>query len=181
MPASVWILYLEQEFVYVDDAAVVEAGGKTLRRVFDLSARWELTDWLFIDVDINYTLAELIGSPEGENYIPLAADLTSIGGVNIRTDNGWSGSLRYRYMDDRPANETGSVIAEGYFVNDAVINYTTKNYALGIEVQNLFNVDWNEAQFDTESRLLDEPAPVSELHFTPGTPFFAKGSVSLFF
>ena len=178
---AVWVLYLEQEFVYVGDAAVVEAGGKTLRRGFDLSARWELTDWLFIDVDINYTLAELIGSPEGENYIPLAADLTSIGGVNIRTDNGWSGSLRYRYMDDRPANETGSVIAEGYFVNDAVINYTTKNYALGIEVQNLFNVDWNEAQFDTESRLLDEPAPVSELHFTPGTPFFAKGSVSLFF
>lgn len=178
---AVWVLYLEQEFVYVGDAAVVEAGGKTLRRGFDLSARWEIFDWLFLDADINYTLAELIGSPEGENYIPLAADLTSIGGINVQTKNGWSGSFRYRYMDDRPANETGSVIAEGYLVNDAVINYSTAKYALGIEVQNLFNVEWNEAQFDTESRLLNEPEPVSELHFTPGTPFFMKGSVSVFF
>jgi hypothetical protein len=37
-------------------------------------------------------------------------------------------------------------------------------------VQNLFDVDWNEAQFDTESRMLNEPQPLSELHLTPGNP-----------
>jgi hypothetical protein len=29
--------------------------------------------------------------------------------------------------------------------------------------------------------LKNEPAPVSEIHFTPGTPFFVKLGVSYFF
>lgn len=32
-------------------------------------------------------------------------------------------------------------------------------------------MDWNEEQFDTESRLRGESEPLSELHFTPGNPF----------
>ena len=178
---ALWVLYLEQEFVYVGDAAVVEPSGKTLRRGFDLSARWQLKSWLFLDADLNYTIATSIGQPEGENFIPLAPDLTSIGGISIKTKSGFNGSFRYRYMDDRPANEDGSVIAKGYFVNDLILNYEKEKYAFGIEIQNLFNVDWNEAQFDTESRLYNEVEPVSELHFTPGTPFFAKLSMSYFF
>jgi len=37
-------------------------------------------------------------------------------------------------------------------------------------LENLTDTDWNEAQFDTESRLRGEATPVSELHFTPGNP-----------
>jgi outer membrane receptor protein involved in Fe transport len=75
----------------------------------------------------------------------------------------------------------GSVIAEGYFVHDVVLLYQIKQFDLGLEIQNLFNVEWNEAQFDTESRLQSEPTAVSELHFTPGTPFFVKGSIGVRF
>jgi hypothetical protein len=42
-------------------------------------------------------------------------------------------------------------------------------------------VKWNQAQFDTESRLRGESAPVSELHYTPGTPFFLKATFSYLF
>ncbi len=178
---ALWVLYLEQEFVYVGDAAIVEPGGKTLRKGFDLTARWQPLKWLILDGDFNYTMAEALDEPEGSNIIPLAPEFTSIGGVTINLKYGFNGSIRYRYMGDRSANETGSVIAEGYFVNDLLFNYTQKKYELGIEVQNLFNVEWNEAQFDTESRLQFEPEAVSELHFTPGTPFFAKFSAAFFF
>ena len=47
--------------------------------------------------------------------------------------------------------------------------------------ENNFDADWNEAQFDTESRLVDEPESVSEIHFTPGTPLFLKAKVTFFF
>ncbi len=46
--------------------------------------------------------------------------------------------------------------------------------SLGIQIQNLFDTDWNETQFATESRLQNETLPVEEIHFTPGTPFFIK-------
>ena len=48
-------------------------------------------------------------------------------------------------------------------------------------IENLLNTEWNEAQFDTESRLFNEPAPIDELHFTPGTPLALKLSLGVFF
>jgi hypothetical protein len=48
-------------------------------------------------------------------------------------------------------------------------------------VENLFDTEWNETQFATESRLQNEIASVEEIHFTPGTPFFMKGKVTYTF
>ena len=84
-------------------------------------------------------------------------------------------------IGDRPANQDNIVVEKGYFVTDASVSYQKKNYEIDFFVQNLFNVKWKETQFDTESRLQNEPAAVSEIHFTPGTPFSAKLSFTLFF
>lgn len=176
-----WRLHLEQEFVYVGDEAVVEPSGATTRQGFDLALRWQLASWLFADADLNYALARADDTPEEENYIPLAAAWTSIGGLSWQMNSGWNGSLRYRFLGDRPANEDNSVVARGYFLTDLVLKYTQPRFEIGLAVQNLLNRAWNEAQFNTESRLADEMNPVSEIHFTPGTPFNAVAHFSLFF
>jgi hypothetical protein len=173
LSGAVWMLDLQQEFVYVGDEAVVEPSGRTRRMGADISVRYELLKWLFLDADFNYTHARSRDQTEGENYIPLAAKVTSIGGLTFRKDR-WGASLRFRHLGDRSANEDNSVIAKGYTVFEAAVNYALPKFEFGIQVQNLFNTDWNEAQFDTESRLRNETVPVSEIHFTPGTPFFLK-------
>ena len=48
-------------------------------------------------------------------------------------------------------------------------------------MENLFDTKWNEAQFATESRLFDEVSSVEEIHFTPGTPFYVRGKISVNF
>ena len=48
-------------------------------------------------------------------------------------------------------------------------------------VENALDTMWNEAQFDTESRLRGEEEPVSEIHFTPGNPLNMRLGVSLLF
>lgn len=174
---ALWHLFLEQEFVYVGDAGIVEPSGKTRRMGVDFGFRYQLTNWLFADADVNYTYARALNEPEGSDFIPLAPDLTSTGGLAIHHPSGISGGIRYRYIKDRPANEDGSITALGYFVTDANIDYTLKGLTFGVSVNNLFDVDWNEAQFATESRLRNESESVEELHFTPGTPFFAKARV----
>ncbi len=176
-----WFLDLEQEFVYVGDAAVVEPSGKTRRYGFDFSGRYQATDWLFVDVDLNYTVPRSRGGVEGENFIPLAPTFTSIGGLTTKFGKGLNASLRYRHISDRPANENDSVTALGYTLLDGGITYTARKCEFGLSFENILNVEWNEAQFDTESRLFDEPEAVSELHYTPGTPFFVKGSATFFF
>lgn len=179
--AALWRLDLQQEFVYVGDEGVVEPSGRTKREGIDLSLRYQLLPWLFFDGDVNYSRPRSKDDSEGENYIPLAPTFTSIGGLTFKTKTGFNGSLRYRYMDHRPANEDNSVVAEGYFLTDMVMNYTRPKYEVGFSIQNLFNTEWKEAQFDTESRLQDETEPVSEIHFTPGTPFFIKLQATFFF
>ena len=136
---------------------------------------------LFLDVDANYYNGRAIDEKRGENYLPLAPVFTSIGGITYKNAIGLNASLRYRYMGNRPANETNSIVAKGYFVTDAAINFTHSKFEVGISVQNLFDVRWKETQFDTESKLRNETSPVSEIHFTPGTPFFFKAHISLSF
>lgn len=178
---AAWYLFLEQEFVYVGDEAVVEPSGKTQRIGADFTVRWNISSWLFADFDITYAQGRSIEDEEGQNFIPLAPDLTSTGGLNFKTDIGLNGSLRYRYIKDRPANEDNSIVALGYMVVDARINFTQKSYELFIGIENMFNTEWNEAQFSTLSRLRNELQPVEELHYTPGTSVFVKGGVSVFF
>ena len=180
--AAFWALHLEDELVYVGDEAVVESAGRTRRYGADLSVRYQLTRFLFADVDLNYNHGRLVGVAEGENYIPLAPRFTSVGGLTLKHPRGFSASLRYRHLDSRPANEDNSIRARGYFLLDGVLSYTQPRFQLGATAENLLNVAWNEAQFANPSRLRGQTTPVVEqLHFTPGTPFFVKFNASVFF
>ncbi len=178
---STWYLYLQNEFVYVGDEAVVEASGKTRRFGIDFLTHYQLNKQLVFDASVNIANPKSIENRKGENYIPLAPTLTSTGGVTYKNRNGINSSLRYRYIKNRPANETNTVIAKGYTVIDANINYIKKKYEIGLSVENLLNTTWNEAQFNTTSKLSNEITPVEELHITPGVPFFAKIKLSIFF
>ena len=178
---AAWYLHLDQEFVYVGDAGVVEPSGKTRRQGIDMVARYQLTKKFFITTNVNFTKPRAIGEPKGANYIPLAPTLTSTGGIFYKAVKGFNGSITYRYIKNRPGNEDNSIVAKGYFLMNASINYTKSKYELGIALENIFNVDWNEAQFATESKLKNEAAPVTELHYTPGNPFFIKAKFAIYF
>ena len=178
---ALWHLHLEQEFVYVGDAGVVEPSGASRRMGFDIGARWQIQDWLFFDTDINYSHARSIHEPDGENYIPLAPDLTSTGGLTLKHPMGISGGLRYRFLSDRPADELNSVVATGYTLFDLNLGYTLKHLELSLALENVLDVTWNETQFLTMSRLQVEDAAVEEIHFTPGTPRALRASIKLGF
>jgi hypothetical protein len=178
---ALWYLYLEQEFVYNGDDANVEPGGKTRREGIDVIARYQFTDKLFANLNMNFTKPRAIGPAKGQDYIALSPTASSTGGLFYRPKQGLNGGISYRLIKDRPANEDASIIAKGYFVMDASLNYLKPKYEFGIAIENLVNTTWNEAQFATESRLKGELASVTELHFTPGIPFFIRAKFAVFF
>ena len=177
---AAWYLRLKQEFVYVGDEGVVEPSGRSVRKGVDITARYQLGKFLFLDNDINLTKPRSVDEEKGNDYIPLAPVFSSTGGLTFRKPNGWNGSLRYRYLGDRPANEDKSIVAKGYFITDALLNYTNKRYNIGLSVLNIFNTKWKETQFATTSRLKNETEPVDEIHFTAGSPFFARLSLTFY-
>jgi outer membrane receptor for Fe3+-dicitrate len=179
--SALWFLQLEQEFVYVGDAGIVEPSGKTRRMGIDFGFRYQISKFINLNSDINYTYARSTEEPKGQNYIPLAPDLTSTGGISLTNYKGFSSNLNYRFLKSRPANEDNSIVAKGYFVSDFNMNYQYKKMNYGIIIENLFNTKWNETQFATESQLQNETKSVEEIHFTPGTPFFIKGKITYTF
>jgi len=178
---AAWYLYFEDELVYVGDEGTTASIGKTRRIGIDFSGRYQFNKWLFADLNVNLAKPRSLEQPKGQDYLPLAPTFTSIGGLCWKMQNGLNGSLRYRYLSKRPANEDNSIVAHGYTVTDLAFNYTRKKFETGFVLENLFNVKWNEAQFATESRLKNEPLPVEELHFTPGTPLFLRLKLAVFF
>jgi len=173
---ALWYLFLQQEFVYVGDEGVVEPSGKTRRLGVDFDLRYQFLDWLYADADVTYTLARSIEEELDNQYIPLAPITTATGGLNMKKGQLFGG-INVRYLADRPAKEDNSIVAKGYFITDLNMGYQFRKLSFGINIENLFNTDWNEAQFATESRLLNEPEPIEEIHFTPGTPFYIKANV----
>jgi hypothetical protein len=179
--AAIWYIYLQQEFVYGGDGGDVTFNGKTRRAGFDFSGRYQPVKSFYFDVDLNYAHGRAIDDAKGQNYIPLAPIWTSTAGITYTNKNGFNGSLRYRYVGNRPGNEDYSLTAVGYFITDAVINYTKSKYEIGLVINNIFNTQWKETQFDTVTRLKGESHPVDEMCFTPGTPFSAKLSFAIKF
>jgi len=178
---ALWTFYMQNELVYNGDDGTVSPIGATMRRGADLSVRYEFYTHLFFDADINYSYGRRLNVPSDSVYIPLAPILTSIAGITYKAASGINGSLRSRYLSDRPANEAWSRTATGYFLMDASLNYTRKQWEVGIAVENIFNIYWKEAEFDTQSRLKGEEVPVTQIDYTPGTPRSFRGHVSFFF
>jgi outer membrane receptor protein involved in Fe transport len=100
--------------------------------------------------------------------------VTSAGGLTAKFKGRFESGVRYHYLASRPANEENTVRTKAYSVIEASANYMKGPYKVGIVIENLFNVKWNEAQFDTVSKLSLETQAKEELHFTPGTPFTSK-------
>lgn len=178
---ALWTLLLDQEFVYVGDAGIVEPSGRTTRSGIDFSLRYQISNVLFLYGDVNYARPRSRDEPEAQNRIPLAPEFTTTGGIDVLGYKNFNGGIKFRYIADRPANEENSIVAEGYFITDLNVNYTLGKVVFGLSVENLFDSEWKETQFATESRLRNEAQSVEEIHFTPGTPFAVRAGITFKF
>ena len=166
---SAWRLDLESEFVWGGDDGTTSAAGRTRRQGIDLELRVTPFEWLAFGGDMTIAKGYLRDAPIGQNYIPLAPNLTLTANALAHVDQ-FSAALRLRMIDDRPATEDNSIRAKGYSVFDLSTSYRFGTIEVFANIENLFNVAWNEAQFDTDARLKGEAGITSDLHFTAGTP-----------
>lgn len=176
-----WYLHMEEELVFIGDEGTTEISGKTQRIGIDFEARIQLLKWLWADLDLNLSKGKYLDEPAGSNHIPLAPGISSTGGLSALHPSGIEGTLRYRYIGSRPANEDNTVRALGYTLLNANIGYRFGKFKVYANVENITNTDWNEAQFDTESMLKGEINPVSEINFTPGNPINVKFGAIMYF
>ena len=165
-----WWIDSQSELVFVGDAGGTEATGPARRWGVDVEARARVASRFWADADVNWSRGRLRDAAPEASRIPLAPTLTATGGLGLLDPTGISAGVRIRHVGSRPADEQGRIIAQASTVTEARVVLPMGPVRARLGVVNLFNVRWNEAQFATTSRLKLEAAPVSELHFTPGTP-----------
>ena len=167
---SGWYLYLDKEFVYSGDGGTTELSNPTQRIGMDIEGRLAIFPWLWADADLSYAKGTIKNLPEGQNHIPLAPTFIATGGLSVVKDHGFNGSIRFQHLNNRPANEDNSVEALGHTLINASLAYKYKQVIFTVYGENLFDSEWNEAQFATETRLKGEKKGITDLCFTPGNP-----------
>ena len=91
------------------------------------------------------------------------------GGLTARDLGAFTGGLRLADIGSRAAIEDDSVRALGHTLVELFGEWRLGSIGLVTTLENLFDVEWNEAQFATTSLLPGEPLEgITELHFTPG-------------
>lgn len=173
---SAFRLDLYSEQVYVGDAGTTEPSDASQRLGMEISARYYMSRALFADTDITLTQARY----QNGDFVALAPTRTITAGLGFRAPFGTFGSIRVKHVGDRPANEDGSLTAEGFTVVDAQLGHRLGRFELGLDIQNVLNSEWKEVQFATASKLRNETVPVEEIHFVPGYPFTIMGRISAF-
>lgn len=199
LAASLWLLDLDSELTFSGDGGDVDAdfvggvfvpGPATRRWGVDFETRYRVADWLFADYDLSWADPRVRSTGEA---VPLAPTLLMNGGLTAAFQNGFSSSVRFRFLDDRPANENRSLTARGYALFDLLARYRWRNVEVSLALLNLADRDWREAQFANPSCVRGEVGSdaacstggggdgVEDIHFTPGNPFAARGGLTLFF
>jgi outer membrane receptor protein involved in Fe transport len=184
---SLWKLDMDGEFVWVGDDGSTEEGLPSERLGMDVEARAEILPWLWADFDMTRSSSEYTQNAGNGKAVALAPRLTWAGGISALHPAGFSGSLRGQSLDDRPADEAGNFVAQGFTVFDLSAGYRYEWCELRVNIQNLFDTEWRSAQFENDSRLAGgspfpyEAEPVTDIHFVPGTPINVQASLNFYF
>jgi hypothetical protein len=181
--AAGFLLDLDSELALDGDTGTTQPSGPTRRYGLEVTGRWRLGGWLFADAAATFTHAEYRQNKGNGNAVALAPTRTFAAGVGVTRKLGaWTpfGSVRVKSIADRPATRDGSLFAQGFTLLNAQAGARWRDLEFGVDVLNLLNTTWREAQFATTSRLAWEPAAVTGIDYTPGWPLTILGHATYY-
>jgi outer membrane receptor protein involved in Fe transport len=167
--ASVFVLELDSELVFVGDAGSTEAGRPSRRVGVEVANFWRPRDGLTIDFDATWADARFTDDDPAGDHIPGAIETTVATGVAVDLPKGFLAGLRWRYCGPRPLLENGSVRSGSTsLVNLQVGKALPEGVELVAEVFNLLDREDSDIEYFYASRLPGEPTDgVEEIHFHP--------------
>lgn len=171
LAASVWMLRLDSELLYVGDAGFTEANRASRRRGVELAAYVHPHPWLTIDTDLAWSHARFSEEDPAGDRIPNAIDRVVSMGVAFDHPGGWFAGARLRHFGSAPLIEDGSVRSDSTTVVNLKAGYRfAGGLAVSLAAFNLLDARDNDITYFYESQLPGEAAPVADVHFHPIEP-----------
>jgi outer membrane receptor protein involved in Fe transport len=174
-----WWLNSESEFVFIGDAGTTEAKPSSRRQGVELSSELQIVDWLFWRGDLAYSSGEF----QNGDKIPQAVRFIANTSLVAQHPSGVSAEVDYLTLGERYGTE--SVSGErlrSWGVCNATLRYRRGPIEVAFQVENVFDSDWESAEFFFPSRLPGEPVDgVDDLHLVPGNDRNFRGWISYYF
>ena len=173
LAAAAWWADKEQDLVFDPQTGLASTKQATRRTGLDGELRIRPLDWLCLMTDASYVDARFVDSGD---RIPNGPIVLMTNGVGWSGPVGLRGQVRGRFMGRRELDQDD--FAPPYYVVDLVAGYDTDAWGLELAVDNLLDTDWEDAVFSYETRPEKNKETYSGIHWTPGTPLFARFSVT---
>jgi outer membrane receptor protein involved in Fe transport len=166
--ATVFLLDLDSELIFVGDAGATEASRPSRRTGIELQNFYRPLPWLSIDADLSLSRARFTDSDPAGEHIPGAIERALSAGVSFENLKNSFGSLRVRYFGPRPLIEDASIRSKASTLVNARLGYNfPAGLSLALEVFNLLDEKASDIDYFYESRLRGEPEGVEDIHFHP--------------
>lgn len=176
MAIDYWRLHLASELVLNGDTGDFSAQGPTQRQGIEGEFHYDILSWLTADLDTSYTWSKFV---HGGGAIPLAPRALAYTGITARHPSGLEGRIQMRFMGNRWGDEERVSTIHGYDIFDLLLKYKWTRCEFNFSINNLFNKVYRSAQFFHDSQLKTEPAPVNDVHFTPGEPLTIRAGITV--
>ncbi len=172
-------LELDSELVYVGDAGATEVNDATERIGFEGALFWQATEWLALNAAYTVTDAEFKTDQGGGREIPGAVESTFTLGLNAAWQNGLSGSVRLRWLDEAPLVEDDAVRSDASMLVNAGLAYRRGGAEWRLDIFNVLDSEDDDIAYFYASRLPGETAAgVEDIHFHPLEPRSVRASVT---
>ena len=181
--ATLWAIDLKSELVFVGDEGTTDIRGATRRRGVEVAARGQIAGPWHFNGSVTYAKAEFTNG----DAIPLAPELTAYGAIILKYPEGLTTQLQGTYLGARSLTEDRSFKSPSWVDFDLSTRYklpvklSQGRLEAFFFIQNLLNTKWEQAVFAFESRLRNEAAGVTGIHFVPGNPRFVMAGLAWYF
>ena len=171
--AAAWFVNKEKDLVFDPQTGLSVTKEETQRNGLDGEIRVSPLPWLYLTTDASYVEARFV---ESRDRIPNGPITLMTNGVGWSHDLGLRGMVRGRYMGPRELDQGDW--AEPYYVLDLVAGYDTPAWGVELAIDNVLDTEWEDAVFSYETRPEPNGETLNGIHWTPGTPFSSRLTVT---
>jgi len=168
-----WFADKETDLIFDPLTGLSSTREATERRGLDGEFRFAPINRLYLITDASYVDARFADSGD---RIPNGPIVMMTNGIGYGGDLGFRGFVRGRYMGRRELDQNDW--APSYYLVDLVTGYDAETWGVELALDNVFDTEWDDAVFSYESRPEPNGATYNGIHTTPGTPFFARFTVT---
>lgn len=169
---STFLINRSNEQVYIPDDGSIELSDPSRSYGFETKTSIKINRYFNFNAGITQVLEAYFRNTNPRIFLDSAPRQTINGGITLNDWSGWTGSLRYRHINNYRLDGTDdSIRASGFDIIDLNVNKQLKKWLdLNFSVDNLTNKRYFETQNYFESRISPTAPIVSRIHATPGYP-----------